>query len=269
MVPHLSDVLRGRGGAKSSRQGPGPVPSAFSSLFWTGLPQLSTDTVGTLAVRRGCKRLACFLSCPLLSQREEIIAWGLLCPPTAAPTHPSVLGLRSTVCRVVLGGLGMCLGPRAGPFFTGSVASGGSELGVCTGKVWGQAASNAGSGVALTAPSVGWWEEGIHQGPKPPRGPGSSHPPHSSRRGAGETPVGPRKRISPCSPGPRAGRHTAGSLNVARAGALTHGHLPAAASASSLTLEACLPTQHCLPGCRHSSFCPEPSRCRRPQSSPC
>lgn len=261
--PHLSDVLRGGGGRGQVPPGRVLAPSsAFLIPVLTGLPQLSTDTVGTLAVRRGLQRLACSLSCPLLSQREEIIAWGLLCPPTAAPTHPSVLGLRSTACRVVLGGPGGCAqGPRAGPFFTGSVASGGSELGVCTGA-WGQAASNAGSGVAPTAPGQ-CREEGIHQGPKPPGGlapPTHRTPPGG---GAGETPVGPRKRISPCSPAQGWSPH---SWKLERGqGWSTHPWaLPAAASAP-LTLEACLPTQHCLP--RLPAFKLLPRGPRMPQAS--
>ena len=67
-------------------------------------------------------------------------------------------------------------------------------------------------------------------------------------------------------PRPRAGRHTAGSLNVATAGALTPWALPAAASAP-VTLEACLPTQHCLP--RLPAFKLLPRGPRMPQASVC
>lgn len=65
-------------------------------------------------------------------------------------------------------------------------------------------------------------------------------------------------------PWPRAGCYTAGSLNVAMAGALTPWALPVAVRAL-LSLEACLPTQHCLP--RLPAFQLLPRGPRMPQAS--
>ena len=106
--PHLSDVLTA--GEERGRVPPDgllPRPLPLTPIL-TGRPQFNTDAAGTLAARRELQRLACSLSCPLLSQREEIVAWGPMCPPAAASTHPSVLGAKSTACCVALGGLGGC-----------------------------------------------------------------------------------------------------------------------------------------------------------------
>lgn len=181
-------------GPGPSRQGPGPIPCLSHPYSDRPAPS-STQTLREPWLQgEGCSAWHALFLVPFsLNTRKSLL--GGYCTRLHLHPHPSVLGVRSTACRVVLGGLaGFAQRPRASPIFTGSVASGGSELGVCTGA-WGQAASNAGSGVAPAAPGQ-CRQEGIHQGPEPPGG--LSPPTHLTPPGggAGETPMGPGKRIS-------------------------------------------------------------------------
>ena len=181
-----------RRGAESLPTGSCPLP-CLSHPYSDWPPSVQHRRCGN----PGCKTRAAapgmlsFLS-PSLSTRESHCLGANV--PACSCTHTSLCPggeVHSLLCGLRRA-WGVCLGAQSQSCL--HRVCGLWWFRVCTGA-WGQAASDAGSGVAPTAPGQ-CWEEGIQQGPRPPRG--LAPPTHLSppRGVAGETPVGPGKRIS-------------------------------------------------------------------------